>query len=263
MTYPSRLICLSAETAELAFALGCEEVVVGVTGYAVRPPGVRRKPHVSAFQTADIPRILELKPDLVIGFSDVQADIAAGLIRAGVNTLITNQRTLAETYDAIRLVSRVLGRSGEGEALATNLQEEFQHLAAETTCFPSRPRVYFEEWDEPLIAGIGWVSEIIALCGGEDIFARRGSLRSAVERVVQPDEVIAADPQVILASWCGKKAKLARIAARPGWAALSATRSGQIHEIKSADILQPGLSLIHGARQIAAIISVAANSTRD
>ena len=254
---PQRIVCLTAETAEIAFALGLQERVVGVSGYAVRPPGVRNKPRIAAFQTAHVPRILALQPDLVLGFSDLQAGIAADLIRAGVNVLITNQRTLAQTYAAIRLIGGALGAGEAGERLAAELEGELASIGATASDLPRRPRVYFEEWDEPLISGIAWVSELIAICGGVDVFAHLSAGVTASERVVEPGAVIGADPEVIVASWCGKKARLERIAQRPGFDAVTAVRTGRIHEIKAPDILQPGPSLIHGARQLAAFIATA------
>ena len=248
---PQRIVCLTAETTEVAFAVGAGDRVVGVTGYAVRPPEARKKPKVAAFQTAHVPRILALQPDLVLGFSDLQADIAAELIRAGVNVLVTNQRTLAETCDAIALIGAVVGEPERGQQLAEETRAAIEALAPPPGA--ERPRVYFEEWDDPLISGIAWVSELIDLVGGEDIFPELRASGRAPDRVVTPDEVIRRDPQIIVASWCGKKVRLEKIAARPGWAAVSAVRDGRLYEIKAPDILQPGPSLVHGARQLAQI----------
>jgi iron complex transport system substrate-binding protein len=248
---PERIVCLTAETTEIAFAVGAGDRVVGVSGYAVRPPEARKKPKVAAFQTAHVPRILELQPDLVLGFSDLQADMAAELIRAGISVLVTNQRTLGETYDAIALVGAAVGEPERGRRLAEETKADIESFRSPAT---TRPRVYFEEWDEPLISGIAWVSELIELVGGEDIFPELRSCSRAPERIVSPEEVIARDPEVIIASWCGKKARLEKIAARPGWAEMSAVRSGRLHEIKAPDILQPGPSLVHGARQLAELL---------
>lgn len=252
---PGRVVCLTAETTEIAFALGCGDRVVGVSGYAVRPPEARKKPRVAAFQSAHIPRILALEPDLVLGFSDLQADIAAGLIRAGCNVLVTNQRTLAQTYDAIHLIGGALGAAGAAGALAERLEGDLRAIRASAEGLPRRPRVYFEEWDDPLISGIGWVSEIIELCGGEDVFRELRDGKRAGERTVSPGQVVERMPEIILASWCGKKANLGRIVGRPGWEVVPAVRSGDLYEVKAPDILQPGPSLIHGARQIAEIIA--------
>ena len=257
---PQRIVCLTAETAEIAFALGLQERVVGVSGYAVRPPGVRNKPRIAAFQTAHVPRILALQPDLVLGFSDLQAGIAADLIRAGVNVLITNQRTLAQTYAAIRLIGGALGAGEAGVRLAAELEGELASIGATASDLPRRPRVYFEEWDEPLISGIAWVSELISLCGGDDVFAEHAGGQAAAQRLVLGADIIDRDPEVIVASWCGKKARLEKIAARPGWDRISAVRSSRLHEIKAPDILQPGLSLVHGARQLASYIAACAKS---
>lgn len=251
---PHRIVCLTAETTEIAFAVGAGDRVVGVSGYAVRPPEARKLPKVAAFQTAHVPRILALEPDLVLGFSDLQAQTAADLIRAGVNVLVTNQRTLAETADAIRLIGSVVGEHERGAALADEFERDLQAIR-EGQAAGVRPRVYFEEWDDPLISGIAWVSELIEVTGGDDIFSQLRDGKAATERVVTPEQVVAANPDIIIASWCGKKARLERIAARPGWSDVAAVRFGQIHEIKAPDILQPGPGLLHGARQMAAIVS--------
>ncbi len=255
-----RIVCLTAETTEVAFALGCGDRVVGVSGYAVRPPEARRKPHVSAFQTAHVEKILALKPDLVLGFSDLQADIVRELVKRGAQVLVTNQRTLAETYQAMMLISGALGEYEAGLRLVNELRAGMREIAAAVDASATRPRVYFEEWDEPLISGIAWVSELITIGGGEDVFGHLASGNVANDRIVTADAIISANPNVIIASWCGKKARLERIARRPGFAAISAVRSGRIHEIKAPDILQPGPSLIHGARQLAGFIA-AANTT--
>jgi len=252
---PGRVVCLTAETTEIAFALGCGDRVVGVSGYAVRPAEARAKPRVAAFQTAHIDRILALKPDLVLGFSDLQADIAAGLIRAGCSVLITNQRTLVETYVAMGVIAGALGEPGGGERIVAALRTELERIREESASLPHRPRVFFEEWDDPLISGIAWVSEILELCGGEDIFPELRDGRAAANRTVTADDVIVCNPEVIFASWCGKKANLKRISQRPGWDAVAAVRDGHLHEVKAPDILQPGPSLVHGARQIAAILA--------
>ncbi|MCL6645205.1 MAG: cobalamin-binding protein [Dehalococcoidia bacterium] len=251
---PKRIVCLTAETTEIAFAVGAGDRVVGVSGYAVRPPEARTKPKVAAFQTAHVERILAVEPDLVLGFSDLQADIARELIRAGVAVLITNQRTLRETAEAIALVGAACGQPEAGREHADRFEAELAAIAGRPGRPAHRPRVYFEEWDNPLISGIAWVSELIELCGGEDIFPELRGCRSARDRVVEPEEVVRRDPEVIVASWCGKKARLERIAARPGWEGVSAVQAGRLYEIKSPDILAPGPSLLHGARQLAAIL---------
>jgi iron complex transport system substrate-binding protein len=251
---PQRIVTLTAETTEIAFAVGAGERVVGVSGYAVRPAEARKKPKVAAFQTAHVARILALKPDLVLGFSDLQADIAAELIRAGVTVLITNQRSLAETYDAVALIGAAVGEPAAGLRLAAETRNAIESVAARPGRPSSPPRTYFEEWDEPMIGGIAWVSELIELAGGDDIFPELRSGTTASQRLVSDEQVIERDPEIIVASWCGKKARLEKIAARPGWGAISAVRNGRLFEVKAPDILQPGPSLVHGARQLAAII---------
>jgi iron complex transport system substrate-binding protein len=251
---PRRIVCLTAETTEIAFAVGAGDRVVGVSGYAVRPPEARKRPKIAAFRTAHVPRILALAPDLVLGFSDLQADIAAELIRAGVNVLITNQRTLAETYDAIALIGSVVGEPERGRELAAETRGAIEGVAEEMADGP-RPRVYFEEWDEPRIAGIAWVSELVEVAGGTDVFAELRAGGRAAQRVVSDNDVMQRDPEIIVASWCGKKARLDKIAARPGWESISAVRDGRLLEIKAPDILQPGPGLVHGARQLAGIVS--------
>lgn len=251
---PQRIVCLTAETTEIAFAVGAGERVVGVSGYAVRPPEARKRPKVAAFQTAHVPRILALEPELVLGFSDLQADIAAHLIRAGINVLVTNQCTLAETRDAIELIGAAVGEPERGQLLAGAFWEELRTLRASQE-EGERPRIYFEEWDDPLISGIAWVSELIDAAGGEDIFPELRECKAAPERVVSAQQVIDRRPAIIIASWCGKKARLEKIAARPGWDGVPAVQSGEIHEIKAPDILQPGPSLLRGARQMAELVS--------
>lgn len=251
---PRRIVCLTAETTEIAFAVGAGDRVVGVSGYAVRPPEARKKPHVAAFQTAHVPRIIDLEPDLVLGFSDLQADLAAELIRAGVPVLVTNQRTLAETEAAIELIGAAVGEPERGRALAAEFAGALDEVRTAQQG-GEKPRVYFEEWDDPLISGIAWVSELIEVAGGADIFPELRRCKSASERVVSSETVIERQPDIMVASWCGKKARLERIAARPGWDGVAAVRNGQLHEIKAPDILQPGPALLHGGRQLAAIVT--------
>lgn len=233
---PERIVCLTEETVETLYLMGEEARIVGVTGYAVRPARVRReKPRVSAFTSANLPRIMALEPDLVLGFSDLQADIAAELGRAGVAVHLFNQRDLAGIDAMIRLVGAMVGAPEKGAALA-------ERLDVRATPGPEgpRPRVYFEEWDDPAITGIGWVSELVELAGGEDCFAHLRGRQSATERIVSWDAAAAAAPDIVLASWCGKKVRPERIAGRPGWDGVPAVRSGMIREIKSPLILQPG-----------------------
>jgi len=235
---PERIICLTEETVETLYLLGEEDRIVGVTGYAVRPARVRsEKPRVGAFTSADVPKILALDPDLVLTFSDLQADIAAALLRAGVAVHGFNQRDVAGILAMIETLGALVGAPGRGRSLAADLRGRIADLRRGPG---TGPRVYFEEWNDPMIAGIGWVSELVEIAGGTDVFARRARRGAAKDRIVTADEVIAAAPDVIVASWCGKKVRPEKIAARPGWHAVPAVASGRIHEIKSPLILQPG-----------------------
>jgi len=237
---PSRIICLTEETIETLYLLGEQNRIVGVSGYAVRPPQVRReKPRVSAFTSADIPKILALDPDLVFTFSDLQAEIAAELIRAGVAVHAFNQRDIAGILAMVRTVGALAAAADKAEALAQGYEARLNEVAASARGRP-RPRVYFEEWDDPLISGIGWVSELIEIAGGLDVFSSLRSRKAAKDRIVTSDAVIAAAPDLILASWCGKKVVPDKIRQRPGWEAIPAVRDGRIVEIKSPLILQPG-----------------------
>jgi iron complex transport system substrate-binding protein len=237
---PARIVCLTEETVETLYLLGEQHRIVGVSGYAVRPPQVRReKPRVSAFTSADIPKILALDPDLVFTFCDLQAPIAAELIRAGVAVHAFNQRDVAGILAMIRTVGALVGASDAADALALSYQTRLDAVAASVRDRP-RPKVYFEEWDDPLISGIGWVSELIEIAGGEDVFSALRMHKAAKDRIVAPQDVVAAAPDVILASWCGKKVVPAKIGQRPGWDAIPAVRNGRIVEIKSPLILQPG-----------------------
>jgi len=253
---PERIVCLTEETVETLYLLGEQDRVVGVSGYAVRPPQVRKeKPRVSAFISADIPKILDLKPDLVLTFSDLQADIVAALIRSGVAVHAFNHRDIAGIFDMIRTVGALVGAAEKADALAHSLQsklEERRHFSAQ---MQSKPRVYFEEWDEPMISGIGWVSELIEAAGGVDVFPHLAARKSATERIVSADEIIAAKPDIIIGSWCGKKFVPSKVTARPGFDQLPAVRDGELHEIKSALILQPGpAALTDGLDALARIV---------
>jgi iron complex transport system substrate-binding protein len=237
---PSRIICLTEETIETLYLLGEQNRIVGVSGYAVRPPQVRReKPRVSAFTSADIPKIVALDPDLVFTFSDLQAEIAAELIRAGVAVHAFNQRDIAGILAMIRTVGALAGAADKAEALAQGYEARLNEVAASARGRP-QPRVYFEEWDDPLISGIGWVSELIEIAGGLDVFSSLRRRKAAKDRIVTSDAVIVAAPDLILASWCGKKVVPDKIRRRPGWQAIPAVRDGRIVEIKSPLILQPG-----------------------
>ncbi len=236
---PERIVCLTEETVETLYLLGQDWRIVGVTGYAVRPPRVRKeKPRVGAFTSADLPKILDLRPDLVLTFSDLQADIAASLIREGVAVHAFNQRDVAGILQMIRTLGALTGSAQTAQILIAGYAQRIDRLRQ--TPRPTRPRVYFEEWDDPPIAGIGWVSELIGIAGGQDVFAHLAHAQGARARILDPEAIIAAAPEIIIASWCGKKVRPERIAARPGWADIPAIAAGRIYEIKSPLILQPG-----------------------
>ena len=237
---PHRIVCLTEETVETLYLLGEQDRIVGVSGYAVRPPQVRReKPRVAAFISADIPKIMALEPDLVLAFSDLQAGIVADLVRAGVDVHVFNQRDIAGILTMIRTLGALVGAAERAAQLAQGLERRLAAIAA-TPRPARRPRVYFEEWDDPLISGIGWVSELIEIAGGEDILPELRHRQSAKDRIISPDVVRAAAPDVILASWCGKKVVPDRIRKRDGWDQIPAVRQNRIVEIKSTIILQPG-----------------------
>lgn len=237
---PERIVCLTEETVETLYLLGQEHRIVGVSGYAVRPARVRKeKPRVSAFTSADLPKILALDPDLVLAFSDLQAEIVADLARAGIAVHLFNQRDVAGCLAMIRTLGALVGMSAAADDLASAYETRLAQSAAETAG-RARPRVYFEEWDAPMISGIGWVSELIELAGGLDIFPHLRREHGAKQRIVDPADVITAVPDVILASWCGKKVRINEFGERPGWSAIPAVRDGRIVEIKSPIILQPG-----------------------
>ncbi|MEM6740147.1 MAG: ABC transporter substrate-binding protein [Pseudomonadota bacterium] len=237
---PERIVCLTEETVETLYLLGEDARIVGVSGYAVRPKRVRQeKPRVSAFTSADIPKILRLEPELVLTFSDLQAEIAAELLRAGVTVIGYNQRDVAGILAMIRHLGATIGAAARAEALAARMERQLAEVRVRMAQGP-RPVVYFEEWDTPMISGIRWVSELIEIGGGVDAFAEQAQAQGAKDRIVTSKDVIAAAPDLILASWCGKKVRPERIAARPGWSEVPAVRGRQIVEIKSPLILQPG-----------------------
>lgn len=253
---PERIVCLTEETVETLYLLGEDARIVGVSGYAVRPLRVRKeKPRVSAFISADVPKILALEPDLVLTFSDLQADIVASLIRHGVAVHAFNQRTVAGILDMVRLLGAMVGAAGKGNGLAAQLESRIETMRRETRNLMPRPKVYFEEWNEPMISGIGWVSELIGVAGGSDVFASLADRKSAKDRIVTADDVIAASPDIILGSWCGKRFRPDQVRIRPGFADIPAIRNGALHEIKSPIILQPGpAALTDGLDAIAAVI---------
>lgn len=260
---PERIVCLTEETTETLYLLGEQDRIVGISGYTVRPPQARReKPRVSAFISADIPKILALRPDLVLTFSDLQADIVAALIRAGVAVHAFNQRTVAEILDMIRTLGALVGARDRAEALATRLAANLEDTRRRAAKAHARPKVYFEEWDEPMISGIAWVSELIDAAGGDDIFPELAACKSAKDRIVSSDEVIHRAPDIIIGSWCGKKFKKEKLIARPGFEKIPAVSSDRIHEIKSPLILQPGpAALTDGLAALEAIIRGDASST--
>jgi iron complex transport system substrate-binding protein len=254
--FPRRIVCLTDETTETLYLLGEQDRIVGVSGYATRPPEARRKPRVSAFKNANIDAILDLKPDLVLTFSDVQAEITRLLVLRGATVMNFNQRSIAEILDMIALLSRLVGRPSEGHALVSALLSGLEAIADSARSFPHRPRVFFEEWKDPLISGIRWVEDLIEIAGGTVIFPELRECGKAQDRVVDPSEVVSRDPEVIIASWCGMKVNKPLIRSRPGWSSTSAVRNGHIYEVKSSYILQPGpASLTEGVRQIHSILA--------
>ncbi len=259
-SYPRRIICLTEETTETLYLLGEQERIVGVSGYTVRPPEARIKPKVSAFINAKFDKILELEPDLVFAFSDLQADIAAELIRRGVTVMTFNQRSIAEILEMILTVGRIVGSEDKARSLVALLQTELEAIRDSASRFAHRPRVLFEEWYDPLISGICWVEELIETAGGECIFPHLRKHQSAKNRIVNPADVIAKDPEVIIGSWCGRAVKREWIRKRDGWDQISAVRNNHIYEVKSAYILQPGpAALTEGLRQLHAILAHAVN----
>ena len=259
-SYPRRIICLTEETTETLYLLGEQDRIVGVSGYTVRPPEARQKPKVSAYINAKFDKILELKPDLVFAFSDLQAEIAAELIRRGVTVFTFNQRSIPEILEMILTVGRIVGCAEKAEKLIATLQGEMDAIAELASHFPYRPRVFFEEWNDPLISGIRWVDELIEIAGGDSVFPELRQQQSAKDRIVNPADVIGRDPQVIVGSWCGRQVKKNLIREREGWSTISAVRADHIYEIKSAYILQPGpAALTEGLRQLHTIITCVVN----
>ncbi|MBA4178377.1 MAG: cobalamin-binding protein [Leptothrix sp. (in: Bacteria)] len=239
---PQRIVCLTEETTEWLYLLGEDARIVGISGYTVRPRRARQeKPRVSAFLDGKIDQIVALQPDLVIGFSDMQAALADKLIRAGLSVLVTNRRSVAQIFDTLRLVAGLLGAQERAEAWIAGCLAEHARIAAVAATWPRRPRVYFEEWDTPMISAIQWVSQLVAVAGGDDVFPELAVMSMGRDRVVADAlEPARRAPDLIVGSWCGKKFRPERVAAREGWAAVPAVRDGQLFEIKSCDILQPG-----------------------
>jgi iron complex transport system substrate-binding protein len=250
---PQRIVCLTEETTEWLYLLGEQDRIVGISGYTVRPRRARQeKPRVSAFLDGRIDQIVALQPDLVIGFSDMQAALADKLIRAGLDVFITNQRSVAQIFATMRLVAGLVGAQDRAEAWISACQARHAEIGAAAAAWPRRPRVYFEEWDVPMISAIQWVSELLAIAGGDDIFPERAVMGLGRDRVLaDPLEPARRAPDLIIGSWCGKKFRPERVAAREGWAAVPAVREGRLHEIKSCDILQPGpAALTDGLEQL-------------
>jgi iron complex transport system substrate-binding protein len=250
---PSRIVCLTEETTEWLYLLGEEARIVGISGYTVRPRRARaEKPKVSAFLSAKIDQILALEPDCVLGFSDLQADIAASLVRAGVQVTVFNQRSVDQIFAMLYQIAAMVGRADQGMVLLQQWRQRLQDLESMTRAWPRRPRVYFEEWDEPAISGIRWVSELMAIAGGDDCFPELAKQAMGKDRIIaDPMQIVVRAPDIVIGSWCGKKFRPERVAARPGWAQVPAVQNAQLFEIKSADILQPGpAALTDGVEQM-------------
>lgn len=260
--YPKRIVCLTEETTETLYLLGAQDRIVGVSGFTQRPPHARReKPIVSAFTSADLPKITALQPDLVLAFSDLQADIVRDLIKSGFNVVTFNQRSVQEILSAIVLLGALVGKAEAAHDLVARLEQNIERAEAAARSLPVRPRVYFEEWPEPLISGIRWVSELIEVAGGQDVFAELRTQPAATGRIVSAADIAARDPELILASWCGKMVKPERIRARPELARTAAIRCDRIVEIKSTLILQPGpAALSDGLAAMVAAIGDCARS---
>lgn len=250
-SYPSRIVCLTEETTETLYLLGEGHRVVGVSGYTVRPPAAREKPRVSAFISAKFDKIEALQPDLVLAFSDLQADLCKELVRRGLPVVTFNQRSVAEILKTIRMIGGLVGAQSKAEALADKLAAGLDEVRRASRHLPRRPRVFFEEWDEPLISGIQWVEELVEIAGGNPIFPELRRAGLAKDRIVDATEVARRNPELIFASWCGKGMKKSTIVSRPGWSAVAAVRDDRIYEIKSSLILQPGpASLTEGVRAL-------------
>ncbi len=256
--YPQRIVCLTEETTETLYRLGEQDRIVGISGFTVRPPEARReKPRVSAFTSAKIGRILELEPDLVLGFSDIQADIAAELVRGGIEVHVFNHRTVEGILRMIETLGGMVGCAGKARALADELSANVARVEARAAALERRPRVYFEEWDDPMITGIGWVCELIRSAGGDDVFPELSREALAKNRILADPAVVAGRrPDIIIGSWCGKKFRPEKVAARPGFEGVPAVANGDLYEVKSSIILQPGpAALSDGIEALHAIIA--------
>ena len=254
--YPSRIVCLTEETTETLFLLGQGDRIVGVSGYTVRPPEARLKPKVSAFINAKFDKIEALRPDLVLAFSDLQADLVSELVRRGLTVVTFNQRTVAEILQMIRIVGGLVGSQEAAERLANGLEADLDRIRESAVRFPRPLRAFFEEWDDPIISGIRWVEELMTIAGGAPVFPELATAGLGRDRIVDPAEVARRDPEVIFASWCGKKVRKDTIRKRTGWDAVPAVRENRIFEVKSTFILQPGPAcLTEGVRQLHALLS--------
>jgi len=242
--FPRRIVCLTPETAAFLYALGAADRVVGVSAFAPDPPDGVARPVVSVFTTFRIEAIVALEPDLVIAFSDLQMEAVAALARRGIPVHLTNQRTLGQVLETMRLIGRMVGCEREAAGVLAPLGEALAAARREAAEAQARPVVYFEEWDDPMITGIGWVSELIEAAGGREAFPELAGRAEAEDRIIEPGAVLERAPDIIIASWCGKRARLDRIAARPGWDALPAVRAGRVHEVASGVCLRPGVNLI-------------------
>jgi iron complex transport system substrate-binding protein len=254
---PRRIVCLTEETTEWLYMLGEEARIVGISGYTVRPRRAREeKPKVSAFLSAKIDKILELKPDCVFGFSDLQADIAAELVRRGVQVTVFNQRSIEEIFSMLYQVAAMVGRVDRGLELLAQMRSRLDAIVSESRALARRPRVYFEEWDEPAISGIRWVSELVAIAGGDDCFPELAAQSLGKDRIIaDTSEIVRRNPDIVIGSWCGKKFRPEKVVARTGWQDVSAVKNAQLFEIKSADILQPGpAALTDGVDQLHRIV---------
>tara|TARA_Y100000589_G_scaffold315644_1_gene339414 strand:- start:110 stop:919 length:810 start_codon:yes stop_codon:yes gene_type:complete len=261
--YPQRIVCLTEETTETLYLLGEQERIVGISGFTYRPPEARKtKPKVSAFIEADIPKLEALNPDLILAFSDIQADITRDLIKRGHTVMTFNQRSLDEIYRAIVTIGSLVGRAKEAEELVASYRARLQSIQERTQQFPRRLKVYFEEWPDPMISGIRWVSELVEIAGGEDIFGHLRDAGLAKDRIIAPEDVIAKSPDVIIGSWCGKKVKKKQIMEREGWGEIPAIRNQLVFEINSTLILQPGpAALTDGLDALVSVIEEALEKT--
>jgi iron complex transport system substrate-binding protein len=256
--FPNRIVCLTEETTETLYLLGEGDRVVGISGYTVRPPEARQKPKVSSFLHARYEKIEALEPDLILAFSDLQADITTELVKRGYPVFTFNQRSIAEILQMIRVLAGIVGVPEKGEALAARFEQGLDEIREGAKSLPRRPKVFFEEWYDPLISGIRWTEELVSIAGGDPIFPELVNAGLAKDRIVTSEQVIARAPDVIIGSWCGKPVRKERICARPGWQDVPAVRNDRIYEVKSTYILQPGpAALTEGVTQLARIIRTA------